>query len=617
MAEEQAQTTERQDDRRRRRPARRAILEAARKVLLRDGAEGLSPEAVAREAGMSKDIVYAYFCNRDELLLSIAADELSALSRVARDTENTDPTAADSLGILELPKMVERFMMARKAVGAEIDAFAESEEDDEEEDEAENATQDEAGTALPAPRHLRRHPGRDVDGLVKEIAAGEALGEMSISAAVSRLERRVYVMERSLVERNEPTAGAPAKQVEPIALPAKDIGAVNRRLETVEKRLSDLSADFEGTRRVTMDRLRILEATPPAGPSLADSVPGMREAPAENNIVRFDSTTTPASEEEGQERDLDTILAAARQAAKKAVAEAKTPERRDNSEPSGWKRFTDRLMGRESATGKRRNVLLTRVAPAALLAVGLVVLTQTMDAGEFPSSMAMSISSPGTVVALSAAPVLIDTITPMDQMMASAEIGDETAQAALGLAYLNGDGVAKDEVMAMRWLQEAADNGQAVAQYTLATLYARRDHALHDPATALHWFRAAAEQGNRMAMNNLAMFYAQGIGTEADTSEAAHWFQLAAALGYKVAQFNLAVLYERGDGVPLDRAEAYKWYAIAAAQGDPDALARATVLAPTLETATLEAVDAEVTAFAPAPLDPAVNATPQFGSRQG
>jgi TPR repeat protein len=616
MAEEQAQTTERLDDKRRRRPARRAILEAARKVLLRDGADGLSPETVARESGMSRDIVYAYFCNRDELLLSIAADELSALSRVARDTENSDGTTTDSLDILELPKMVERFMMARKAVGAEIDTIA-GNEDDSDDDEDQETMQEEPGNGSLAPRLLRRHPGRDVDGLVKEIAASDAVGEMSINAAVSRLERRVYVMERSLVERTEQAAGAPAKPADPIALPAKDLGAVNRRLETVEKHLADLSADFEGTRKVTMDRLRILEATPPAGPSLADSVPGMREAPVENNIVRFDGTTPPASEEEGQERDLDTILAAARQAARKAVAEAKTPERRESSQPSGWKRFTDRLLGRETQTPTRRNVLLTRVAPAALLAAGLIALAQTMDAGEFSSSTAMSMTAPGTVVALSAAPVLIDTITPMDQMMASAEIGDETAQAALGLAYLNGDGVAKDEEMAMRWLQQAADNGQAVAQYTLATLYAREDHPLHDPATALHWFRAAAEQDNRMAMNNLAMFYAQGLGTEADTSEAAHWFQLAAALGYKVAQFNLAVLYERGDGVPQNRAEAYKWYAIAAAQGDQDALARAGVLAPTLEAATLQAVDAEVAGFTPAPLDPAVNAAPQFGSRQG
>ncbi len=45
-----------------------AILEAARRILNRHGLEGLTVDAVAREAGITKATVYAYFAGRDELL---------------------------------------------------------------------------------------------------------------------------------------------------------------------------------------------------------------------------------------------------------------------------------------------------------------------------------------------------------------------------------------------------------------------------------------------------------------------------------------------------------------------------------------------------------------------
>ncbi|MEY4880441.1 MAG: localization factor PodJL [Pseudomonadota bacterium] len=619
MAEEQAQSSERPEAVRRRRPARRAILEAARRVLIRDGSEGLSPEAVVRESGMSHDIVYAYFCNRDELLLSIAADELSALSRAARDTENTDPKTAASMGILDLPKMVESFMIARAAAGAdeENDSTGEDAEDDDavEDDKSEIAMTDSSGNMMPhrdVPRVPRRQGAREIDGLVKEIASRDGQGEGGINAAVARLERRVYVIERSLVERAEQAEKAAAKPIDPATFSTKDLASVGGRLEMLEKRLMDIASDFDATKKHNADRLRILEATPPAGPSHADSVPGMRDAPVTpSNVVSFDDILGIPGED-SQERGLEDILAAARQAAKKAVAEPRNAEKRDaKGGTSSWGKWF-----RKSERGGK-SLLLTRVAPIALLAVGLVALARTMDAGELPSSDAVpAVASPGTAVALGTVPSPLETITPFDQLMAAAEIGDAKAQTALGLHYLNGDAVAANEDEAVRWLQRAAEGGQAVAQYNLATLYSREDHAMFDPATAKYWYEAAAEQGNRMAMNNLAMFYAQGLGTEQNTTEAAHWFQFAAALGYQVAQFNLAVLYERGDGVPQDIAEAYKWYAIAATQGDEDALNRAAFLAPKMDRAAFERVQAEVESFEPAPLDPVVNEPPVFESQK-
>jgi AcrR family transcriptional regulator len=64
---------------------RTAILGAARTVAERDGAREFSLRGVAAEAGFAPAALYGYFRNKDELLVALASDDLSALSRVMRD----------------------------------------------------------------------------------------------------------------------------------------------------------------------------------------------------------------------------------------------------------------------------------------------------------------------------------------------------------------------------------------------------------------------------------------------------------------------------------------------------------------------------------------------------
>jgi AcrR family transcriptional regulator len=65
---------------------RAAILEAARKVGAREGARHLSLRAVAAEAGFAPAALYGYFRNKDELLLALAADDLSLVARAMRES---------------------------------------------------------------------------------------------------------------------------------------------------------------------------------------------------------------------------------------------------------------------------------------------------------------------------------------------------------------------------------------------------------------------------------------------------------------------------------------------------------------------------------------------------
>jgi len=77
--------TQRAERRARERSATRAsILEAARSVATRDGARNLSLRGVAAEAGFAPAALYGYFRNKDELLLALAADDLSGVARTMR-----------------------------------------------------------------------------------------------------------------------------------------------------------------------------------------------------------------------------------------------------------------------------------------------------------------------------------------------------------------------------------------------------------------------------------------------------------------------------------------------------------------------------------------------------
>jgi len=64
--------------------SRNAILAAARRVAVRDGARDLSLRGVAAEAGFAPAALYGYFRNKDELLLALAADDLTSLARAMR-----------------------------------------------------------------------------------------------------------------------------------------------------------------------------------------------------------------------------------------------------------------------------------------------------------------------------------------------------------------------------------------------------------------------------------------------------------------------------------------------------------------------------------------------------
>ena len=88
---------------------RRALLDAATRILDRDGQGGLSLRAVAREAGVSPAAPYHHFKDKSELMLAIAEEGFDQLSDYMRRTTDTaalpmERVAAIGLAYVEFAK---------------------------------------------------------------------------------------------------------------------------------------------------------------------------------------------------------------------------------------------------------------------------------------------------------------------------------------------------------------------------------------------------------------------------------------------------------------------------------------------------------------------------------
>jgi len=110
---------------------------------------------------------------------------------------------------------------------------------------------------------------------------------------------------------------------------------------------------------------------------------------------------------------------------------------------------------------------------------------------------------------------------------------------------------------AMPLLLQAGRLGHARAQATLGIAYQDGNGVRRDDVAAAHWFGLAAAQGHRAAQYALAGMYEEGDGRlKKDRIKARELYLLSANQGYDKAQMEMGMAYEVGDGVPRSRARA-------------------------------------------------------------
>ncbi len=142
-------------------------------------------------------------------------------------------------------------------------------------------------------------------------------------------------------------------------------------------------------------------------------------------------------------------------------------------------------------------------------------------------------------------------------------------------AYNRGDYAAAAEI----WREDAAA-GDAAAQRNLGLLYLNGQGVPKNEAAAVEWFRRSSDQGFPRASANLGEMYLRGVGVPRDPERAVTLFQRAAEAGLAEAQYNLAILTEAGFGVRKDPELARRWFQRAAAGGHEPARERLRQMAP-------------------------------------
>lgn len=119
------------------------------------------------------------------------------------------------------------------------------------------------------------------------------------------------------------------------------------------------------------------------------------------------------------------------------------------------------------------------------------------------------------------------------------------------------------------WYLLAAGNGFSDAQYNVGLAYVFGRGVAKDEKEGLRWFQLAADQGDREAQNYIGVYHNHGLGgVIVDVTEAVRWFHLAAEQGNLDAQANLGEIYFNGCGVVKDEVEGLRWLRRSAEKGN-------------------------------------------------
>lgn len=160
------------------------------------------------------------------------------------------------------------------------------------------------------------------------------------------------------------------------------------------------------------------------------------------------------------------------------------------------------------------------------------------------------------------------------QIELMSEQGDAYAQNLLGVCHLMGiAGLPENAVKANALFALSAVKGFAKAQYNLGVSYIQGRGVQKNEEAGIEWMRKAAAQENCAALRYLAVSYLDGIGVQKDEKKAIELLTRAAKHNDSASQFELGRWYENGWAVRKDCLKACGWYEKAAKQGNEDAKA--------------------------------------------
>ena len=204
-----------------------------------------------------------------------------------------------------------------------------------------------------------------------------------------------------------------------------------------------------------------------------------------------------------------------------------------------------------------------------------------------------------------------------EDIIKKANEGDAQAQCSLGFAYMLGEDIERDYILALEWLKKSSKQGFAEAYRHIAELYMNGHGVIKSVEMAIYYSRMAELKGDRIAkglklryqksrMGELSSepmvelwhyymreprhfieFYEKAIEVEnpngpfrlgyiyeksGDYENAIKYYKIGEERKAGDAIFRLGYLYENGYGVDKSRLRAYSYYRRAEMYGDSNAL---------------------------------------------
>ncbi|MBC6981998.1 tetratricopeptide repeat protein [Caulobacter sp. 17J80-11] len=147
----------------------------------------------------------------------------------------------------------------------------------------------------------------------------------------------------------------------------------------------------------------------------------------------------------------------------------------------------------------------------------------------------------------------------------AAEGGEPRAIGALGMAYLEGDGVPQSLEEAKRIWRRGAELNQTSSLYNLGYMARYADRR---PAEAAAWFERAVVAGDTESLSELADLLDRGEGVPRDSARAVDLWRQAFAAGAKESPTKLAQAFFEGSGVARDPVKAQAWVLVAEKAGN-------------------------------------------------
>lgn len=145
---------------------------------------------------------------------------------------------------------------------------------------------------------------------------------------------------------------------------------------------------------------------------------------------------------------------------------------------------------------------------------------------------------------------------------------DAQGCARLGLVYLQGRDIQRDDWKAKAALERACDGGAGAGCFHLGWMLYRGRAAKRDIMQAQRLYARGCKLGELRACTSLGTMYERGDGVVRDFTRALELFEQACDQGEPTACDNAGLLYQRGDGTPVNLPVAYLRFERACRGGD-------------------------------------------------